>query len=175
MPSMCGVEMVLTITSCLDRSDGSKWECKRQDNGKRHKTQISIRKSSKKAKRYHVEGQLEVFGGITGEESRKCFLVAAEKRDEATLLPIIPSNGLSQAHYSIRLLESKLHGYVHRIVNQSKEFVDEDGDDTNKIEGHGSQAMCKMPKFEVGKHISSYLADFMWRYMHKTRTCSKYF
>jgi len=49
--SMCGVEMVLTITSCLDRSDGSKWECKRQDNGKRHKTEISIRKGSKKAKR----------------------------------------------------------------------------------------------------------------------------
>ena len=131
-------------------------------------------KVRKKQKGYHVEGQL-MFGGI-GEESRKCFLVAAEKRDEATLLPIIPSNGLSQAHCSIRLLESILHGYVHRIVNQSKEFVDEDGDDTNKIEGHGSQVMCKMPKFEVGKYIfSSYLADCMWRYMHKTRTCSKYF
>lgn len=113
---------------------------------------------------------------MIGEESRKCFLVAAEKRDEATLLPIIPSNGLSQAHYSIRLLESKLHGYVHRIVNQSKEFVDEDGDNTNKIEGHGSQVMCKMPKFEVRKHIFSlYLTDFIRRYMHKTRTCSKYF
>ena len=36
---------------------------------------------------HHVEGQW-VFGGIE-EESRKCFLVAVEKRDEDTLLPII--------------------------------------------------------------------------------------
>ena len=33
---------------------------------------------------HHVEGQW-VFGGIDNE-SRKCFLVAVEKRDEATLL-----------------------------------------------------------------------------------------
>ena len=36
---------------------------------------------------HHVEGQW-VFGGIE-ENSRKCFLVAVEKRDEAKLLPII--------------------------------------------------------------------------------------
>ena len=36
---------------------------------------------------HHVEGQW-VFGGIE-EDSRKCFLVAVEKRDEQTLPPII--------------------------------------------------------------------------------------
>ena len=48
-----------------------------------------------------------IFGGIE-DGSRKCFMVALEKRGEATLLPIIkewiePGNG-----YSVRLLESVL-------------------------------------------------------------------
>ena len=36
---------------------------------------------------HHVEGQW-VFGGIE-LESRKCFMIAVDKRDEATLLPLI--------------------------------------------------------------------------------------
>jgi transposase-like protein len=36
---------------------------------------------------HHVEGQW-VFGGIESD-SRKCFMVAVEKRDEETLLAII--------------------------------------------------------------------------------------
>ena len=36
---------------------------------------------------HHVEGQW-IFGGIE-QDSRKCFLVAVERRDEETLLPII--------------------------------------------------------------------------------------
>ena len=36
---------------------------------------------------HHVEGQW-VFGGIE-QESRKCFMIAVDKRDEATLLPLI--------------------------------------------------------------------------------------
>ena len=32
------------------------------------------------------------------------------------------------------------HGYVHRTVNHSKEFVNENGDNTKKIEGHWRQA-----------------------------------
>ena len=160
---ICAEEMCLT--RCEDRSGGLKWECRKQVNGKRHKSEVSIRKGSwfdsskmtleeilkltywwcqdldqaqikhelgiaestgvdwdsfcrevyeiillenggklggkgkvvqidesKFGKRkyyrgHHVEGQW-VFGGIK-EESRKCFLVAVEKRDEQTLLPII--------------------------------------------------------------------------------------
>ena len=160
---MCAGEM--SLTRCEDRSDGLKWECRKQVNGKRHKAEVSIRKGSwfekskmtleeilkltywwcqdldqaqikhevglaestgvdwdsfcrevceitllensdklggkgkvvqidesKFGKRkyhrgHHVEGQW-VFGGIE-EDSRKCFLVAVEKRDEQTLLPII--------------------------------------------------------------------------------------
>lgn len=160
---LCGEEM--NLRRCEDRSDGLKWECKRQENGKRYKAEISIRngswfdksqmtleeilkltywwcqeldqaqikhelglaegtgvdwdsfcrevceitllengkklggegkivqidKSKFRKRKYHhshhVEGQW-VFGGIE-ENSRKCFLVAVEKRDEATLLPSI--------------------------------------------------------------------------------------
>ena len=160
---MCAGEM--SLTRCEDRSDGLKWECRRQVNGKKHRAEVSIRKGSwfdsskmtleeilkltywwcqdldqtqvkhelglaestgvdwdsfcrevceitllengeklggngkvvqidesKFGKRkyhrgHHVEGQW-VFGGIE-QDSRKCFLVAVEKRDEHTLLPII--------------------------------------------------------------------------------------
>ena len=46
------------------------------------------------------------------------------------------------------------HGYVHRTVNHSKEFVNENGDNTKKIEGHWRQAKCKRPKFGVQTSFS---------------------
>lgn len=193
---MCGEEM--NLRRCEDRSDGLKWECKRQENGKRHKAEISIRKGSWVEKRrmtleeilkltywwcqdldqaqikhelglvegtgvdwdsfcsevckitllengeklggvgkivqfdeskfgkrkyhldHHVEGQW-IFGGIE-ENSRKCFLVAVEKRDEATLLPIIqkwiaPGTIIvSDCWKAYCNLEN--HGYEHGTVNQ---------------------------------------------------------
>lgn len=60
------------------------------------------------------------------------------------------------------------HGYKHVTVNHSKEFVNAEGDHTNKIEGHWRQAKAKFPAFGVRKNVfSSYLAEFMWRYEHK--------
>ena len=53
-------------------------------------------------------------------------------------------------------------------VNHSIEFVNENGDHTNKIEGHWRQAKKHFPSFGVKKlHFSSYLAEFMWRYQNK--------
>ena len=55
-----------------------------------------------------------------------------------------------------------------RTVNHSKEFVNENGDNTSKIEGHWRQAKCKLPKFGVRKHLfSSYLAEILWQYMYR--------
>ena len=243
---MCAGEM--SLTRCEDRSDGLKWECRKQVNGKRHKTEVSIRKGSwfdnskmtleeilkltywwcqdldqsqikhelglaestgvdwdnfcrevceitllenseklggngkvvqidesKFGKRkyhrgHHVEGQW-VFGGIE-EDSRKCFLVAVEKRDEQTLLPIIkkwiePGTIIvSDCWKAYSKLET--HGYEHRTVNHSREFVNKDGDHTNKIEGHWRHAKSKLPKFGVRKYLfSTYMAEFIWRYMQR--------
>ena len=42
--SVCGEDMKLV--KCDDRSDGFRWECRRQVNNKRHKVEISVRKGS---------------------------------------------------------------------------------------------------------------------------------
>lgn len=100
--------------------------------------------------------------------------MAVEKRDEATLLPIIqkwiePGTIIVSDCWKAYCNLEK-HGYIHRTVNHSKEFLNKDGENTNlnKIEGHWRQAKCKPPKFGVRKHLfSSYLAEFIWRYMHR--------
>lgn len=242
----CGSEMKLI--GCNDRSDGYKWECRRQINNKRHKVEKSIRAGSwfekcnmtleeilkftywwcqdldqaqikhelgissntavdwdmfcretcevtlenqseklggegkvvqidesKFGKRkYHrghrVEGQW-VFGGIE-DGTRKSFMVAVDKRDEETLLPVIkkwiqPGTLIISDCWKAYINLEK-HGYKHSTVNHSKEFVNEVGEHTNRIEGHWRQAKAKLPSFGVKKCLfSSHLAEFMWRYMHK--------
>ena len=41
---MCAGEM--SLTWCEDRSDGLKWECRKQINGKKHRAEVSIRRGS---------------------------------------------------------------------------------------------------------------------------------
>ena len=80
-----------------------------------------------------------VFGRIE-EESRRSFMATVDKRDEATLLPLIQKHIapgttiISDCWKAYRNLEK--HGYKHRLVNDSKEFVSDEGFHTNKIEGH---------------------------------------
>lgn len=238
----------MKLVECQDRSDGYKWECRRQEAGKRHKTEVSIRQGSwfeksnmtveeilkltywwcrdvkqeqirhelnlasntavdwdsfcretcevtllerkekiggpgktvqidesKFGKRkyhrgHHVEGQW-VFGGIE-EDSRRRFMAAVDRRDEATLLPLIErhiakgTTIISDCWKAYINLEK--NGYEHRLVNHSKEFVNSEGFHTNKIEGHWRQAKSKIPCFGVRKILfSSHLAEFLWRYENK--------
>ena len=108
---------------------------------------------------HRVEGQW-VFGGIE-EESRGCFIVAVEKRDEATLLPLIKqwiapgTTIVSDCWKAYCNLEK--HGYKHETVNHSKEFVNDEGGHTNKIEGHRRQMKVSLPTHGRRKHhYSSY-------------------
>ena len=101
-------------------------------------------------------------------------MVAVNKRDEGTLLPLIErwiEPGIviiSDCWKAYCNLEK--HGYTHRTVNHSQEFVNEEEDSTNKIEGHWRQAKVKPAPFGVRKHhFSSYLAEFMWRYKNRER------
>ena len=135
---------------------------------------VQIDESKFGKRKYHrghrVEGQW-VFGGIENE-SRKSFMVAVEKRDERTLLPVIkkwikPGTLIISDCWKAYINLEK-HGYKHSTVNHSKEFVNEAGEHTNRIEGHWRQAKAKLPSFGVKKYLfSSHLAEFMWRYMHK--------
>ena len=83
---------------------------------------------------------------------------------------------------SIRLLLVKAyanlskHGDIHKTVNHSLEFVNEEGFHTNKIEGHWRQMKAKLPTHGRKKeHYSSYLAEFKWRYVHRDEDLWKVF
>lgn len=140
--------------------------------GKGVRVQIDESKFGKR--KYHrghrVDGQW-VFGGIE-EESRKNFLVAVEKRDRETLIPIIknwilPGTTIVSDFWKPYDILSELD-FEHLKVNHSVEFVNCNGDHTNKIEGHWRQVKSTLPSFGVKKsHFSSYMAEFMWRYANK--------
>ena len=137
---------------------------------------VQIDESKVGKRKYHrghrVEGEW-VFGGIE-EDSRRCFLVAVEDRNEATLLPIIkewiePGTLIvSDCWKSYHNLDK--HGYSHQTVNHSKEFVNEEGYNTNKMEGHWRHMKVSLPVFGTRKDkYSSYLAEFIWRHVNKDK------
>ena len=103
-------------------------------------------------RKYHrghvVEGQW-VFGGIE-ENSRKCFIATVEDRKEQTLLNLIkqwiePGTTIISDCWKGYVNLSR-HGYIHKTVNHSVEFVNEEGFHTNKIEGQWRQMKARLPK-----------------------------
>ena len=107
-----------------------------------------------------MEGEW-VFGGIE-EDSRKCFIVTVEDRTEETLLNLIkesiePGTTIVSDCWKAYVNLSK-HGYIHKTVNHSVEFVNEEGFHTNKIEGYWRQMKATLPTHGRKKeHYSSYL------------------
>ena len=237
--SQCQSEM--TLTSCNDRSNGYKWQCRKSINGKRHKVEASIRKGSwfdnsnmtlteiikftywwcvgldqtqitlqlklspntavdwtmfcrevclttienkrekiggkgkmvqidesKVGKRKYHRGH---YGGIE-QDSRKCFIETVEDRSQKTLIPlvqkwILPGTSIISDCWK-GYINLEKYGYKHKTVNHSKEFVNEEGDNTNKIEGHWRQLKASLPTHGRRKyHYSTYLGKFIWRYIHK--------
>ena len=95
-------------------------------------------------------------------------MAAVEKRDEAALLPLIQKHiakgtTIVSDCWKVYIYLEK-HGYEHRLVNHSKEFINNEGFHNNKTEGHWRQAKSKLPCFGVRKiAFSSHLVEFLWR------------
>ena len=138
------------------------------------------RKSAKE--KYHrghvVEGQW-VFGGIE-EESRKCFIVTVEDRTEATLIShiqeLIEPGTTIVSDFWKGYVNLEKYGYQHRTVNHSVEFVNSEGYDTNKIEGQWRQMKVSLSTHGTKKeHYSSYLTEFIWRYVNRDKDLFRVF
>ena len=100
--------------------------------------------------------------------------MAVEDRSEATLLPIIqdwiePGTLIvSDCWKSYHNLDK--YGYSHQTVNHSKESVNEDGYNMNKMEGHWKHVKASLPVFGTRKDkYSSCLAEFIWRHVNKDK------
>ena len=143
---------------------------------------VQIDESKIGKRKYHrghvVEGQW-VFSGIE-EESRKCFIVTVEDRTEATLISHIQewiepgTTIVSDCWKGYVNLEK--YGYQHKTVNHSVEFVNSEGYDTNKIEGQWRQMKVSLPTHGRKKeHYSSYLAEFIWRYVNRDKDLFRVF
>lgn len=114
-----------------------------------------------------VEGQW-VFGGVE-RESGKCFMMTVEKRDRATLLPIIKdwilpgSTIISDCWKSYDTLNQE--GYTHLTVNHSKNFKDPiTGACSNAIEGTWSALKRSInPSGRRKLFFNGYLSKYVFR------------
>ena len=111
------------------------------------------------------------FGGIE-RGSNKCFIVAVEHRDAATLVPlvrqyILPGTTImSDKWAAYNGIQDLPEGYQHLTVNHKLHFIDPlSGACTNTIES-------LWQKFKEGHKerygtlrtlLDSYLAQFMWK------------
>lgn len=143
---------------------------------------VQIDESKIGKRKYHrghvVEGQW-VFGGIE-EDSSKCFIAMVEDRTEKTLLTLIqewikPGTTIVSDCWK-GYINLEKHGFLHKTVNHSVEFVNDEGYHTNKIEGHWRQMKVSLPTHGRKKeHYSSYLAEFIWRYVNRGEDLFKTF
>lgn len=115
---------------------------------------------------HHIEGQW-VFGGVE-RGSGESFLVPVERRDEATLFPIIQkyilpgTTIMSDCWRAYSKLER--YNYTHLTVNHSQGFKDPvTGACTNQIEGLWRIAKHRIPQYRrQNQSYAGYLAKFMF-------------
>ena len=118
-----------------------------------------------------VSNQQWFFGGVE-RGSGRCFIIPVERRDAATLLPIIQDyilpgstimSDLWAAYFNVNSLPEL---YTHLTVNHSVEFVNPDtGAHTQTIEVKWIR-LKRRHKEELGTDrclLASYIAQLLWR------------
>ena len=59
---------------------------------------------------------------------------------------------------------------LHQTVNHSKEFINENGNNTNKMEEHWRYMKVSLPVLGSCKDkYSAFLAEFIWRHVNKDK------
>lgn len=112
-----------------------------------------------------------VFGMIE-KGTRKVIFRVVEKRNRATLVPIIKENIVqgSTIHSDCWAAYNSLadEGFVHRTVNHSEEFKSAEGTCTNEIEGIWGITKNKIKKMKGVLHsrIGDLLHEFSYRYRY---------
>lgn len=125
-------------------------------------------------RKYHVGrcvDQQWVFGGVE-RGTNKCFAVLVERRDAATLLPVIQQHVapgttiVTDCWTAYRGIDSLPEGYQHQTVNHSRNFVDRNtGACTNGVESFWQK--LKHPhkdRFGTSRdHLAAYLCELQWK------------
>ena len=122
-----------------------------------------------------------MFGGIE-RGTKRCFMLLVDRRDAATLLPIIQQyilpgttihSDLWRAYGGIANLPG---GYQHLTVNHSMNFVDPiTGSHTQSIENTWGRFKKKIKKSHGltvanNDRYTDYLQEFMWRQVFSNRS-----
>jgi len=149
--------------------------------------EVEIDKSYFFHRKYH-RGQrrdgMWVFGG-TERGSGRCFTEIVDRRDAATLLPLVEQHILPgtriisdmwPAYATIDQLNNGV--YAHDTVNHSLHFVDpvDDTIHTQNIEGMWAHAKRKL-RYQFGTSralFPGYLDEFVWRKSHPERKFSNF-
>ena len=126
-------------------------------------------------RKYHkgrvVDGQW-VLGGIE-RGTKNLFLVPVPNRTSRTLIPIIKERVAEGATIYTDCWRAYLalssHGYTHRTVNHSRNFVDPDtGAHTQNIERLWRDIRCEVPRFgRKTEHFEGYLAEAQFKVMYR--------
>ncbi|CAF2047827.1 unnamed protein product [Rotaria magnacalcarata] len=138
---------------------------------------VEIDESAWTKRKYHRGRQIDnqwVFGGID-RDTRECFAGLVDRRDAATLIPIIygfvmPGTTIYSdqwaAYNALSHPNNAPHRYGHQTVNHSVNFVDSTTlVHTQNIENMWMVAKIKK-KNQMGQHrtlLGSHLLEFMWR------------
>lgn len=129
-----------------------------------------------KAHRGHPPNeQVWVFGIVdTRFQPALGYMRIVDRRDSATLLPIISSVVApgsivhSDEWSSYRAIQSQL-GLTHRTVNHSIQFITPSGVHTNTVESYWNRVKLKIKAMRgcTREELSSYLDECMWKERHR--------